>query len=182
MRITGGILKGRRFSPPKNFRARPTTDMAKENLFNVLNNFIDFDKVKFLDLFSGTGSISFEFASRGCIDIISVENDFQHYKFICKCVEELELNKIVKPIKQDVFLFLQKAEKYFFDVVFADPPFNHKKISELPELILDAKIIKKDGYLIIEHGPEYDFSKITEFWQVRHYGKVFFSVFKSTNN
>ncbi|MCL2072371.1 MAG: RsmD family RNA methyltransferase [Marinilabiliaceae bacterium] len=177
MRITGGTLKGRRFSPPSNFRARPTTDMAKENLFNILTNFIDFSEIKMVDLFSGTGSISFEFASRGCKDICSIENDYQHYKFICKCVEQLQLSEIVKPVKQNVFLFLQKAPKNYFDIIFADPPFELRTISQLPKLILDANILKKDGYLIVEHGPNVDFSKTDKFWQLRHYGKVCFSFF-----
>ena len=179
MRITGGILKGRRFSPPSNFRARPTTDMAKENLFNILTNFIDYEEINMLDLFAGTGSISFEFASRGCTDIISVENDYQHYKFICKCVEELELQEIIKPVKQDVFLFIQKVEKQQqFDMIFADPPFEMRNISKLPQLILDSNILKKEGYLIVEHSPVYDFSKMDKFWQVRKYGKVWFSFFQ----
>jgi len=180
MRVIGGTLKGRIFSPEKNFRSRPTTDMAKESLFNILANIIDFEEIKALDLFSGTGSISYELASRGCKNILSIENDFYHYKFIIKCIEELNLQQIIKPIKQDVFAFLQREEFSDFDLIFADPPFDLSNIKLLPQLILNSSLLKKDGLLIIEHGSEHNFSNIQFFWQVRHYGKVFFSFFKLT--
>jgi 16S rRNA (guanine(966)-N(2))-methyltransferase RsmD len=177
MRIVGGMLKGRRFSPPKNFRARPTTDTAKESLFNILSNFIDFEDIKVLDLFSGTGSISYEFASRGCKEITSVEKDFFHHKFICKCVDELKLRHVIKPVKQDVFTFLEKTETSSFDLIFADPPFNLPNLDMLPKIILESGLLKKEGYFIFEHGAGHDFSELAGFWQTRSYGSVRFSFF-----
>lgn len=182
MRIIGGYLKGRRFSPPGSFRARPTTDMGKENLFNVLSNFIDFENTKALDLFSGTGSISYEFASRGCIDIVSVEKDFHHYKFICKCIDELKLKDVIKPVNGDAFAFIQKTDSLRFDLIFADPPFELHNIKDLPGLIFESNLLEKGGCFILEHGSEHDFSKTPCFWQTRHYGKVCFSFFEKTDN
>ena len=178
MRIIGGMLKGRRFSPPANFRLRPTTDMAKENLFNVLSNFIDFEDITALDLFSGTGSISYELASRGCKNITSVENNFYHYKFILKCIEELKLQNVIKPLKQNVFLYIKKTELLRFDLIFADPPFEFPNLDEIPDIILNSNLLKENGYFILEHGPGHDFSKTSNFLQIRHYGKVCFSIFR----
>ena len=179
MRIISGIFKGRRFSPPSSFRARPTTDIAKESLFNILSNYINFEEIKCLDLFSGTGSISYEFASRGCKNIISIEKDFQHYKFIIKCIEELDLKDIIKSFKQDVFAFIKNTEISDFDLIFADPPFNLQNLNKLPELIIESNLLKKGGLFILEHGREYDFSKLYHFWHVRHYGKICFSFFEN---
>ena len=178
MRIVGGALKGRRFSPPGNFRARPTTDMAKENLFNILSNFIDFEETEVLDLFAGTGSISYEFASRGCKKVVSLEKDFHHYKFICKCIADLELDRIITPQKQDVFTYLRHNENDNFDLIFADPPFELKNLKDIPLLIMESNLLRNNGCFILEHGPDYDLSKEHGFSQVRHYGKVFFSFFE----
>lgn len=178
MRIVGGFLKGRRFSPPASFRARPTTDMAKESIFNVLSNFVDFEEITSIDLFSGTGSISYEIASRGCKNIVSVEKDFHHYKFIIKCIEELKLQKIIKPIRQDVFSFIKNSGLSDFDLIFADPPFNLHNLNELPKLIMESELLKNNGILILEHGKEHDYSKAPYFWQIRHYGKICFSLFE----
>ena len=178
MRIVGGDLKGRRFSPPASFRARPTTDMAKENLFNILSNFIDFEETSVLDLFSGTGSISYEFASRGCEKVVSIEKDFHHYKFICKCIDELELSKIVTPHRQDVFAYLKQNKEPAFDLIFADPPFELRNLQDIPQLVRESNLLQPSGYFILEHGPNYDFSKESDFSQTRHYGKVCFSFFE----
>lgn len=177
MRIVSGALKGRRFSPPPSFRARPTTDMAKENLFNVLNNSIDFESTTVLDLFAGTGSISYEFASRGCPSVTSVEKDFHHYNFIKKCIEELNLSKFVKPIKADVFTYLNRLKNETFDLIFADPPFELSNLEEIPDLVLKLNIINPEGLLILEHGPTHNFSTHPAFSQTRHYGKVCFTFF-----
>ncbi|MBN2166251.1 MAG: RsmD family RNA methyltransferase [Marinilabiliaceae bacterium] len=177
MRIVSGYLKGRRFSPPSSFKARPTTDFAKENLFNILNNRINFEETKVLDLFSGTGSISFEFASRGCKDITSVELNFNHYKFIKKCAEDLELNSIVKCIKGDCFKYIEKCTKEY-DIIFSDPPFDLTKADDLPILVLSTNILKKDGLFILEHSDKKSFSKHPNFIENRNYGKVNFSIFK----
>jgi len=182
MRIVGGIHKGRRFSPPGNFRARPTTDIAKESLFNVLSNYIDFEDITAADLFSGTGSISYELASRGCKNIVSVEKDYYHHKFILKCIEELKLQQIIKPIIQDVFSYIKNPEFSGFDLIFADPPFNLHNLNEIPHLIMESNLLNSDGIFILEHGNEYDYSSMPYFWQVRHYGKICFTFFKLQTN
>ena len=177
MRIVSGSLKGRRFSPPGSFKARPTTDFAKENLFNVLNNFIDFEDVKVLDLFSGTGSISFEFASRGCTDIVLVEKSFNHYKFIRKVVSELGLEDSINVIKGCAFKYVQKTTATF-DIVFADPPYNLSGAEELPGLVMESGILKPGGLFIFEHSDKQDYSHLPYFREVRKYGKVNFSLFE----
>ncbi len=177
MRIVSGKLKGRRFAPPTSFRSRPTTDMAKENLFNILNNFIDFEDCDVLDLFSGTGGISYEFASRGCKSVTLVEKDYHHYMFIKKCVAGFNLSNIVNPIKSDVFLYINYLNKQSFDLIFADPPFDLKNLEQIPDIVLNCNILKPNGILILEHGPEYDFSEHKAYSQTRNYGKVCFSFF-----
>lgn len=182
MRIVSGSLKGRRFAPPPSFRARPTTDMAKENLFNILNNIIDFESTMVLDLFAGTGSISYEFASRGCPAVTAVENDFHHYNFIRKCIENFELSNIIKPVKGDVFSYIAKLKVETYDLVFADPPYELSKIEEIPDIILEKQILKPGGILILEHGPGHEFSKHNLYNQTRHYGKVCFTFFNAKTN
>ena len=178
MRIVSGDLKGRRFSPPASFKARPTTDFAKENLFNVLNNRIEFEDLRVLDLFGGTGSISYEFASRGSKSITCVENNINHYRFICKCVSELGLEKVIHPIKADVFKYIQKSSlSEGYDLIFADPPYDLKEGDQLPELIMKSGLLKPGGLLIFEHSDKNSFSGAEYFLEVRDYGKVNFSMF-----
>ncbi len=178
MRIVSGSLKGRRFSPPKSFKARPTTDFAKENLFNILNNTIDFGSVKVLDLFGGTGSISFEFASRGADDVTCVEFNYNHFKFIKKIAEELELTSEVRVIKGDAFKYVEKThEKY--DIVFADPPYDLEEAQKLPDLVLKNEILEKDGLLIFEHSGSVSFNDHPNFVENRENGKVIFTFFKA---
>jgi 16S rRNA (guanine966-N2)-methyltransferase len=179
MRIVSGSLKGRRFSPPKSFRARPTTDTARESLFNILGHTLDFEDMAVLDLFSGTGAISYEFASRGCLLVTSVEKDFHHFKFIQKCVEELELTEIIKPVKADVFTFLKSDLNAHYDIVFADPPFELRGFEEVVEAVMSSNVLKEEGLFILEHGPQRDFTKHSHFTQVRKYGKVCFSFFSA---
>ena len=177
MRIVSGLYKGRLIHPPKNFSARPTTDFAKENLFNVLNNYVDFEELEVLDLFSGTGSISYEFASRGSKHIISVENNFKHFRFIKQTCELLSIKQI-KAIKTDVFRYIKSCTSTF-DIIFADPPYQLENIEEIPGLILDKKLLKKDGWLIVEHGDKTNFSKHACFKEIRKYGGVNFSIFEN---
>ena len=177
MRIVSGKLKGRRFSPPASFRARPTTDTAKENLFNILSNMVDFEDLEVLDLFSGTGSLSYEFASRGCASVTSVEKDFHHYTFIKKCIQELGLSQIIKPVKADVFTFLKKAPAHGYNLIFADPPFDLVSLENIPNNVLESKLLRPGGLFILEHGPGHDFSNHPAFNQTRNYGKVRFSFF-----
>lgn len=177
MRIIGGIYKRRRFDVPPTFKARPTTDFAKENLFNVLSNHIDFeDGVHALDLFAGTGSISAELVSRGCSRVVSVEKDARHYAFIDKVMSELRTS-VCQPLKTDVFRYIERCTEQF-DLIFADPPYALERLSEIPDKILQKGMLKQDGWLVLEHGKDYDFSEHPNFVEHRHYGSVNFSFFR----
>ena len=177
MRIISGTHKGRQIYPDKNFSARPTTDFAKENLFNVLANQISFNDIRVLDLFSGTGSISYEFASRGAREIIAIEVNYKHYSFIQKTIKELKFNNI-KLYKADVFLACKKLKGNTFDVIFADPPYNLDKITELPNAIFENELLSKEGIVIIEHPQNINFSEHPYFSEHRQYGSVNFSIFQ----
>ena len=143
MRIITGIYKGRHFEIPRSFKARPTTDFAKENIFNVLTRYIDFDGAVALDIFSGTGSITLELLSRGCSRVISVEQDRDHHRFIKQCVESLNPSQgTVLPIRGDVFRFV-KSCKQQFDFIFADPPYALKELPTIPDLILEKELLKE---------------------------------------
>ncbi|MCL3780459.1 16S rRNA (guanine(966)-N(2))-methyltransferase RsmD [Prolixibacteraceae bacterium JC049] len=176
MRIVGGSLKGRIFRPGKSFKARPTTDIAKEALFNILQNRYDLSELKVLDLFSGTGSISFEFASRGCTNITSVEMNFNHYKFIKETSKALELD-FMRILKFDAFKFATKTDQKY-DLIFADPPFDLKTFKNVPTVVMESDILNEDGIFILEHPKEFDFSKHPNFVEVRKYGKVNFTFFE----
>ena len=177
MRVITGKYKGRHFDIPRTFKARPTTDFAKENLFNVLNSYIDWDAEPVaLDLFAGTGSITLELLSRGCSRVISIEKDPLHFKFIKSFIDKLqELNAI--PIKGDVFKYLSQCREKF-DFIFADPPYVLTEISELPDMILERDLLREDGLLVVEHGKDHDFSQHPRFVEHRHYGSVNFSFFQ----
>jgi len=175
MRIVSGIYKSRRFDIPKNFKARPTTDFAKENIFNVILNLIDLDDCEALDLFAGTGSISFELISRGCKQVVCVEKDFFHYEFIKKVQKELKTEALI-PLKGDVFKFLADCRQQF-DIIFADPPYALKELEKIPQIIIEKGLLKENGVFIMEHPKEYDFSNLPYFNQRRIYGAVNFSVF-----
>lgn len=164
---------------PKTFKARPTTDFAKENLFNVLsNNYLDFEEgVSALDLFAGTGSISLELVSRGCDRVISIEKDAAHYAFICKIIKEIKTDKCF-PIRGDVFKFIQSCKEQF-DFIFADPPYALPELETLPQLILENNLLKEDGLLVLEHGKQNDFESNPHFLERRVYGSVNFSFFKA---
>lgn len=177
MRIIGGKYKGRRIVPPGNFNARPTTDFAREGLFNILNNRIDFETVGVLDLFSGTGSISYEFASRGAAFVHLVEKDPKHISGIKRIINELDLRN-ARPIHIDVKTYL-KACSIKYDIVFADPPYDLSWLKELPDLVTAAGIIKEDGFFVLEHPKGLSFSGHKLFFEHRSYGGVNFSFFKS---
>lgn len=176
MRIISGTHKGRRISLSKNLKARPTTDFAKENIFNVLSNYIDIEDKTVLDLFSGTGGISYEFASREAKDIISVEKNFTHHKQIISNIKELGFSSILA-IKGDCFRYVEKCKKKF-DIIFADPPYDLPKLEILPNMIIEKELINKDGLLIFEHSRDFDFSELKGFQEVRTYGSVNFSIFQ----
>ena len=163
--------------PPKTLPVRPTTDMAKEALFNLLSNHFDFDDIKVMDLFAGTGSISFEFASRGCDDITSVDKNYRCLKFIKETSVLLKIDAI-KPLQRNVFRFLESLDNCF-DIIFADPPYDLPGIENLPDLIFDNNLIKDGGWLILEHPSQYDFSEHKYFVQLRRYGMVHFSIFEA---
>lgn len=175
MRIISGKYKGRHIPVRKNFSARPTTDFAKENLFNILNNQFDFEELEVLDLFSGTGSISYEFASRECLKVVSIEKDFRSFDFIRKTIAEMKFDSI-KAIKSDVFKFLQKCNDSF-DIVFADPPYDLGNLDTIPEEVFKAKILKPEGWLVLEHGKKHQFNDNQHLIDVRSYGSVQFSIF-----
>ncbi len=162
---------------PRTFKARPTTDFAKENLFNVLRSYLDFDSgPSALDLFAGTGSISLELLSRGCSRVVSVERDPQHYAFIRTTMEKLQ-DAAADPIRADVFRYLEKCHEQF-DFIFADPPYALRELPQLPELILSRPLLKPDGLLVLEHGQAQNFSTFPFFLEHRAYGSVNFSFFR----
>ncbi len=177
MRIITGIYKGRHFEIPRTFKARPTTDFAKENIFNVLRGYIDFEGKTALDLFAGTGSISLELVSRGCEKVVSVEADRDHANFIRQCFQKLGTEKDVL-IRGDVFRFLKSCHQRF-DFIFADPPYNLPDLPKIPKLILESDILADDGIFVFEHGKRNDFSSVPGFVEHRSYGSVNFSIFKT---
>ena len=177
MRVITGKYKGRHFDIPRTFKARPTTDFAKENLFNVLNSYIDWDEEPLaLDLFAGTGSITLELLSRGCSRVICVEKDPLHFRFIKEFIDKLQ-DLSACPVKGDVFKFLSQCREQF-DFIFADPPYVLKEIPELPDMILERNLLREDGLLVLEHGKDHDFSNHPRFVEKRQYGSVNFSFFK----
>ena len=175
MRIITGIYKGRHFDIPRTFKARPTTDFAKENIFNVLMQYVDFEDAQALDLFSGTGSISLELVSRGCRQVVSVELDRDHHRFIQECLKKLNTDKCV-PIRGDVFRFL-KSCKQQYDFIFADPPYALKELPQIPDIIFERQLLKEEGLFVFEHGKDYDFSNHPHFLEHRSYGSVNFTLF-----
>jgi 16S rRNA (guanine(966)-N(2))-methyltransferase RsmD len=176
MRIISGKYRGRAINPPKNLRARPTTDFAKENLFNILTNLIDFEQCDVLDLFAGTGSISYEFASRGVQSVTAVEINAVHHSFIRNTARSLGADNIFA-VKANAFLYLRSCPKSF-DIVFSDAPYDLEGVEEIVDLVLADKILKEDGIFIFEHSDKYNFEKHPFFWQSRSYGSVQFTFFK----
>ena len=176
MRIIRGKYKGRHIPTPTGFKARPTTDFAKEGLFNILENvYVDFDaEPKALDLFAGTGSISLELASRGCSKVVSVEKDFKHWQFVSRIQKELQVKEWL-PLKGDVFKYVS-ACKERYDLIFADPPYALDNLKEIPDATIP--LLAEDGLFILEHGGSYDFSEHPRFIDHRKYGSVNFSFFK----
>ena len=177
MRVISGIYKRRRFDVPRTFKARPTTDFAKENLFNVLLNYIDFEEgVRALDLFAGTGSISIELVSRGCDQVVSVEKDRDHHAFICKIMNEVKTDKCI-PVRGDVFKYLKSGREQF-DFIFADPPYALQGLDTLPDLVFENNLLKPDGLFVLEHGKNDAFEEHPHFVERRVYGSVNFSFFR----
>jgi len=175
MRIISGKYKSRRFDIPKNFKSRPTTDFAKENIFNVIGNLIDLEEKSALDLFAGTGSISFELLSRGCSEVVCVEKDAVHYAFIRKVKDELKTDQL-QTVRGDALKYIASDDRTF-DFIFADPPYTLKELPQVPELILSHHLLNPNGIFVMEHPKEHDFSHLPEFSQRRVYGAVNFSIF-----
>lgn len=175
MRIIRGKYGRRRFDVPRNITARPTTDFARENLFNVLENIDDLEGKSALDLFAGTGAISFEFLSRGCAEVTAVEQAPVQTKFITSVKDKLG-DESLRVIRGDVFRFIETCHRQF-DFIFADPPYDHPRFEEVPGLILGSDMVKEGTVVIIEHSKNRDFSTLPGFSQHRIYGSVNFSIF-----
>lgn len=179
MRIIGGELGRRRINPPANMpHTRPTTDVAKEGLFNVIENNLDISDLKTLDLFGGTGSISYELASRGAKDLTIIEKDSKMYEFIKKTANELKLENF-KVLKLDVFKFIDQCTDKF-DFIFAGPPYALGNIDDLPKLIFEKQLLNNKGWLVLEHTPRNDYKKFPFYTTERNYGTTIFSIFLET--
>ena len=176
MRIITGKYKGRHFDIPRSFKARPTTDFAKENIFNVLTQYVNLEEAAALDLFSGTGSISLELLSRGCSTVVSVEMDRDHHRFICECLKKLGDDHCT-PLRADAFRFIKSCKKQF-DLIFADPPYALKELPTIPDLIFEKGLLAEGGIFVFEHGKDHDFTQHPHFIEHRSYGSVNFSIFQ----
>ena len=176
MRIISGKYRGRTINPPKNLRARPTTDFAMENLFNVLTNMVDFEECDILDLFAGTGSISYEFASRGARSVTSVEINPVHFNFIRSTARELGFENMFV-VKANVFLYLKSVSKQF-DLIFSDAPYDLEGSEKVVDAVFEKDLLREGGIFIFEHSAKQNFSSHPNFYQLRSYGSVQFSFFK----
>ena len=201
MRIITGKYKGRHFDIPRTFKARPTTDFAKENIFNVLRQYIDFEGATALDLFAGTGSITLELLSRGCQQVVSVEKDRDHHRFILQCIGKLNTDKNgvssasedqrstsniqrstlnVQCLRGDVFRFVASCHQTF-DIIFADPPSALPELPKIPDLIFSHGLLSPEGIFVFEHGKDHSFDTHPNFVEHRTYGSVNFSLFRQTS-
>ncbi|MCP9234931.1 RsmD family RNA methyltransferase [Lewinella sp. JB7] len=180
MRIISGKFKGRRFSPPAdNWPTRPTTDYAKEGLFNLLNNRLYFEDLRVLDLFGGTGSHDYEFISRGCCDVTYVDKHPPAVAFVKKTVATLGVEDCIQIFRLDVFKFLERPVSEPYDYIFAGPPYPLPNIPELPDLVFGAGLIAPEGLFVLEHNPHHDFTGDDRCTEVRKYGKTIFSFFQT---
>lgn len=176
MRIISGKYKGRRLTPPAKLNARPTTDMAREALFNVLKHEVDFTDADVLDLFAGTGAISLEFISRGVKSATAIDVEYGSKKFIDTVKKDWQIDNI-RAVKADVFKVMKKINQSF-DIVFADPPYDNPQYPDLPDMIFESGWVKKGGLLILEHGNEHNFEANSRFKSHRNYGDINFSFFQ----
>lgn len=176
MRIISGRYRGKTIFPSKDFNSRPTTDFAKESLFNILANSVDFEELKVLDLFAGTGGIGFEFASRGSVQVDAVENNFKHHEFIKKVAKDLKFEGY-KAIKGDVLKYIEKCP-YKYDIIFADPPFDWEHTETLPDVVFNAGILAAEGIFILEHPRRISFNGNPRLYDHRVYGNLHFSFFR----
>lgn len=176
MRIIGGAHRGKVLKVPKDLPVRPTTDFAKEALFNILNNKVEFTELSVLDLFSGTGHIALEFASRGAASVSAVDMHVKCVRFLAEASKQLQLN--ITAVKSDVFEFLKKSGGQY-SLIFADPPYELPNIADIHRLVVEKQLLATNGLLIIEHGPKTNLSELPGFEQMRKYGNVRFSFFNS---
>lgn len=177
MRIISGSLKGRKFNPPaKTWPTRPTTDIAKEGLYNILRNQLDFESACFLDLFGGTGNHCYEFISRGCTDATYVDRFGPAIDFVRFMSRELDIKKFLRIHKADVFRFIKQASRSY-SVIFAGPPYSLKRIPEIPDLVLEGRLLEPDGFFILEHNEDHTFAHHPACIDVRKYGDTRFSFF-----
>jgi 16S rRNA (guanine966-N2)-methyltransferase len=176
LRIISGKYKGRRLHPPGSLPVRPTTDFAKEGLFNVLNRLVDYDEIRVADLFAGTGAISFEFCSRGAASVMAVDIERHCVDFINRTAVDFGMEEL-KAIRSNVLVFLRRSVERF-DVIFADPPYDMSGIEKLPALVSGSGILRDGGLFILEHSDRYDFQNETGFLEVRNYGRVHFTIFR----
>lgn len=176
MRIIRGKYGRRRFDVPKNITARPTTDFARENLFNVLENLVDMEEKTVCDLFAGTGAISWEFVSRGASRVVAVEQAPVQSAFIRSVKEKLG-DTVLQIVRGDVFRFIRRDSETF-DIVFADPPYDHEKFGDIPGLILESGLMGDKTLFVMEHSKNYDFSSLPGFYRQLTYGSVNFSLFR----
>ncbi len=175
MRIIAGTLRGRRLNPPQGLPVRPTTDMARESLFNILNNYVDYEDCTIMDLFAGTGAVSLEFVSRGAKEVTSVEINNQCTEFIKATAMQFGIRNL-HVVRADVFDLLKRANRRF-DIIFADPPYAIENLASLPDLVFEKQVLTDDGIFVLEHPREYSFEEHPHFWQHRAYGKVNFTFF-----
>ncbi len=180
MRVISGILKARRFSVPKNFPSRPTTDFAKEGLFNMLAHQMSLYDLEILDLCSGTGNISFEFLSREAGNVTAVDSNDRCVAFIRKTAAEFGISKNLQTIRADIQQFVGRTERHY-DLIFADPPYKYEGYITLVQKIIDRELLNENGTLIVEHGKETNLSALGGYQFTRNYGNVHFSFFKRTS-
>ncbi len=177
MRIISGRFGGRKFIPPaKNWPTRPTTDISKEGLFNILMNTIDFEEVTMLDLFGGTGNHCYEFVSRGCTDVTYVDQHGPAVGFVKKLSKELKIEDCITIVKSDVFKFLKRNTRQF-DYIFAGPPYPLPNLGDIPDILFESNVLKEDGLFVLEHNPDHNFENHPCFLKVRKYGQTRFAFF-----
>lgn len=178
MRIISGQFKGRKFYPPASkWPTRPTTDYAKEGLFNILMNRIDFEETKMLDLFGGTGNHCYEFISRGCKDVTYVDKFGPAVKFVHHISKELEVEQFIRIVRSDVFKFIEQ-DPFQYDYIFAGPPYPLPTLNTIPDRVMESTLLNQEGVFVMEHNPNHDFKNHPFFSEERHYGKTIFSFFR----
>lgn len=180
MRIISGSHKSRQIKAPKNLPVRPTTDMAKEALFNILVNHFDLEDVVVLDLFAGTGNITYEFASRGALGVTSIDTELRCIDFIRTTSKELGFDAVLA-FRSDALSYLQNTQNNY-DIIFCDPPYDMEGIESIPQIVFEKKLLREDGWLIIEHSKRQNLGNLAGFRESRHYGNVNFTIFTNPDN